>query len=107
MVDDALYQASVRSEVRERLDRPSPYDLGEQRGAAEAHLRELITPRITTLWERHFAGSGLRLEVGEAHLAWPRLFTGVFPLTVLAPGEQRTVRKASDTGGRPLAQDSL
>ncbi|WP_102125355.1 DUF4127 family protein [Deinococcus planocerae] len=86
MVDDALYQAFARAEVRARLNNPSPFDLGEQLGAAEAHLREIITPRIQTLWERHFAGTGLRLEVGEAHLAWPRLFTGVFPLTVSAAG---------------------
>ncbi|CAM3548623.1 DUF4127 family protein [Deinococcus frigens] len=84
MVDDALYQAFARSEVRERLNSPSPFDLGEGRGAAEAHLREIITPRIRALWERHFSGRGLELDIGEAHLAWPRLFTGVFPLRVRA-----------------------
>ena len=82
MVDDALYQALVRSEVRTRLYQPSPYDLGEQRGEAERHLREIITPMIEALWARHFAASGFKLKVGEAHLAWPRLFTGVFPLEV-------------------------
>ena len=82
MVDDALYQAFVRPEVRSRLDRPSPYDLGEQRAAAEGHLREIITPMIENLWARHFADEGLELSVGEAHLAWPRLFTGVFVLNV-------------------------
>ncbi|EYB67632.1 hypothetical protein DEIPH_ctg033orf0043 [Deinococcus phoenicis] len=82
LVDDALYQAFTRPEVRARLDNPSPFDLGGQRAAAEAQLRELITPRIRALWEHHFGRTGLRLEVGEAHLAWPRLFTGVFPLTV-------------------------
>ncbi|GAA5512126.1 hypothetical protein Dcar01_00840 [Deinococcus carri] len=84
MVDDALYQAFARAEVRAQLDHPSPFDLGGQRAAAEVHLRELITPRIRALWERHFAQTGLALEVGEAHLAWPRLFTGVFPLRVRA-----------------------
>ncbi|TSA87830.1 DUF4127 family protein [Deinococcus detaillensis] len=82
MVDDALYQAFVRSEVRSKLDAPSPYDLGGQRAEAEAELQSIITSQIWALWERHFAGSGLKLDVGAAHLAWPRLFTGVFPLTV-------------------------
>lgn len=82
MVDDALYQGQTRAEVRGRLVAPSPFDLGEQRAAAEAHLHELITPRIRALWDTHFAGTGLPLEVGRAYLAWPRLFTGVFPLTV-------------------------
>lgn len=82
MVDDALYQASLRSEVRGKLREPSPYDLGEQRAEAEQHLQASITPQIQALWERHFAHSGLKLDVGKAHLAWPRLFTGVFPLTV-------------------------
>ncbi|GGM01981.1 DUF4127 family protein [Deinococcus aerophilus] len=82
MVDDALYQAFVRSEVRERLQNPSPFDLGDQREAAEAHLRALIAPRIHALWEQHFAGQGLTLDLGQPHLAWPRLFTGVFPLSV-------------------------
>ncbi|GAA5532602.1 DUF4127 family protein [Deinococcus aluminii] len=82
MVDDALYQAFTRAEVRARLEHPSPFDLGGQRAEAEAQLREIITPRIRALWERHFAQTGLTLEVGEARLAWPRLFTGVFPLTV-------------------------
>ncbi|OLV18054.1 DUF4127 family protein [Deinococcus marmoris] len=82
MVDDALYQAFARSEVRERLDNPSPFDLAGQREAAEAHLREIITPRIEALWQRHFSELGLELEAGAAHLAWPRLFTGIFPLKV-------------------------
>ncbi|CAM3413952.1 DUF4127 domain-containing protein [Deinococcus saxicola] len=86
MVDDALYQAFARSEVRDRLDNPSPFDLGEQRAAAEAHLREIITPRIEALWKRYFSGCGLELEVGAAHLAWPRLFTGVFPVRIRASG---------------------
>lgn len=84
LVDDALYQALTRPEVRAALTDPSPYDLGEQRAAAEATLRDLITPRIQALWHTHFAGRGLELHPGEAHLAWPRLFTGVFPLRVTA-----------------------
>ncbi|WP_293913614.1 DUF4127 family protein [Deinococcus sp.] len=82
MVDDGLYQAFVRSEVRSRLHEPSPYDLGEQRAEAEAHLDEIITPLIRSLWERQFASTGLTLDIGRPHLAWPRLFTGVFPLSV-------------------------
>ncbi|WP_309569876.1 DUF4127 family protein [Deinococcus sp.] len=82
MVDDALYQSWARSQVRDRLGQPSPFDLGGQRDVAEAHLRELITPRIHDLWNTHFGSENLALEVGTPHLAWPRLFTGVFPLTV-------------------------
>ncbi|WP_161881502.1 DUF4127 family protein [Deinococcus alpinitundrae] len=82
MVDDALYQAFVRPEVRARLHQPSPYDLGEQRATAEEHLQQIITPMIGDLWARHFADEGLALSVGVAHLAWPRLFTGVFPLDI-------------------------
>ena len=82
-VDDALYQAFARAEVRGRLENPSPFDLGPQRQAAEAQLREILTPRIQDLWERQFSGCGLGLELGEPHLAWLRLFTGVFPLRVV------------------------
>ena len=82
LVDDALYQAFARPEVRGALHQPSPFDLGEQRPAAESNLQEIITPRIWALWEREFAQTGLALEVGQPHLAWPRLFTGVFPLRV-------------------------
>ncbi|MDV6375926.1 DUF4127 family protein [Deinococcus arenicola] len=82
LVDDVLYQAFVRAEVRERLVSPSPYDLGEQRASAEAHLNELMVPRIQQVWEQHFAELGLALSPGEAYLCWPRLFTGVFPLHV-------------------------
>lgn len=82
MVDDVLYQALTRAEVRGALGDPSPFDLGEDRARAEALLRRLITPRTQALWAQHFAGRGLNLTLGEAHLAWPRLFTGVFPLRV-------------------------
>ncbi|MFC4425721.1 DUF4127 family protein [Deinococcus navajonensis] len=84
LVDDALYQALTRPEVRARLNNPSPYDLGPQRAAAEALLQELIGPRIQRLWETQFARTGLTLNQGVAHLAWPRLFTGVFPLQVIS-----------------------
>lgn len=84
LVDDALYQALTRPEVRVALVNPSPFDLAEQRGAAEVKLRELITPRIQAVWDAHFKDRGYQLQLGEAHLAWPRLFTGVFPLRVTA-----------------------
>lgn len=80
--DDALYQAFVRAEVREALGNPSPFDLGEQRDRAERRLAATITPEIQEVWNRHFAGSRLKLTLGRPHLAWPRLFTGVFPLEV-------------------------
>nr|WP_246351196.1 DUF4127 family protein [Deinobacterium chartae] len=84
MIDDALYQGELRARVRERLDNPSPYDLGPQRARAEELVAELVEPRARALWERHFAQEGFRLRLGRPHLAWPRLFTGVFPLEVEA-----------------------
>lgn len=82
LVDDALYQAFVRAEVRSALDRPSPFDLGEQYPQAEQELRDRMGPRVQNLWDTHFAHLPLELSVQPARLAWPRLFTGVFPLTV-------------------------
>jgi hypothetical protein len=82
MVDDALYQSQVRPQVRALLHEPSPYDLGEQRAEAEAHLNALITPLAQALWNEQFASSGETLTWGTPRLAWPRLFTGVFPLEV-------------------------
>ncbi|MFC4637099.1 DUF4127 family protein [Deinococcus hohokamensis] len=87
LVDDGLYQAWTRPEVRARLNGPSPYDLGPQRAEAETVLQDLITPQIRALWETHFADLGLQLDLGRPHLAWPRLFTGVFPLRV-TPAEE-------------------
>lgn len=56
-------------------DRP----LGE---LVKAHLR---AAGCTWAWARHFAPRlpGVRLERGSASLAWPRLFTGVFPLRLI------------------------
>ena len=81
MVDDALYQAFVRSEVRARLHQPSPYDLGEQRAAAEAHRADHDSH------DREPVGAALRgrrTETGHGRSAsgLARLFTGVFPLMV-------------------------
>ena len=84
LVDDALYQAFVRSEVRAALENPSPFDLAEQRGQAEQELQARMTPRVQQLWDAHFAHLPFELEMQPARLAWPRLFTGVFPLTVRA-----------------------
>ncbi len=82
LVDDWLYQGRVRGEVREALGNPSPFDLGEQRGSAESEIAKRITPLARDLFDKHFAPNlpGVMLEWGQPHLAWPRLFTGVFPL---------------------------
>lgn len=83
MVDDALYQAFGRSHVREALDQPSPFDLGEQRVEAERVLAEWITPATQALWDKHFQHTGFSFCWKKAaHLAWPRLFTGVFPIEI-------------------------
>ncbi|HEX7022084.1 MAG TPA: DUF4127 family protein [Trueperaceae bacterium] len=83
LVDDYLYQAEVRAEVRACLQNPSPYDLGPQRAMAERLIGELLTPRAEALWQEHFAGHGYRLDWQAPGLAWPRLFTGVFPFRVV------------------------
>lgn len=82
LVDDALYQGEVRAQVRAGLTDPSPFDLGEQLGHANERVAALMGPPMQALWDRHFAHSGHRLRPGTPHLAWPRLFTGVFPLEV-------------------------
>jgi Protein of unknown function (DUF4127) len=81
-VDDWLYQGRVRGEVREVFENPSPFDLGELRSKAETEIANRITPLARALFDEHFAPRmpGVRLEWGRPHLAWPRLFTGVFPL---------------------------
>ncbi|WP_291426845.1 DUF4127 family protein [Deinococcus sp.] len=89
MVDDALYQTLIRPQVRASLERPSPFDLGEQREPAEVRLRELMVVAAEQLWQRHFAPTGLQLQLGTPRLAWPRLFTGVFPLSVTPPHSER------------------
>jgi Protein of unknown function (DUF4127) len=81
-VDDWLYQGRVRGEVREALENPSPFDLGELCRQAETEIANRITPLARDLFETHFASNlpGVTLEWGQPHLSWPRLFTGVFPL---------------------------
>jgi hypothetical protein len=85
LVDDWLYQGRVRGEVREALANPSPFDLGELKPRAEALIEARMAPLVEELWARHFAPRlpGVRLERAPASLAWPRLFTGVFPLRLI------------------------
>ena len=82
LVDDWLYQGRVRGEVREALENPSPFDLGELRGRAESEIADRIAPLAQDLFDKHFAPKlpGVRLEWGQPRLSWPRLFSGVFPL---------------------------
>lgn len=81
-VDDALYQSEVRAKVRGQLSDPDPFDLGGQLPQANALMADLMLPKMRDLWDAEFAHVGYRLKLGEPHLAWPRLFTGVFPLEV-------------------------
>lgn len=82
LVDDALYQGEVRAQVRAGLTDPSPFDLGEQLPCANERVAALMGPPMQDLWDRQFAPLGHHLRPGTPHLAWPRLFTGVFPLEV-------------------------
>ncbi len=83
LVDDALYQGLVRSELFQALGNPSPFDLGEQHAEAEEKLNELLEPRARALWDAHFAGTGYGLEWHPPTLPWPRLFTARFPFRVV------------------------
>ncbi|CAN5778480.1 DUF4127 family protein [soil metagenome] len=85
-VDDYLYQARVREGVRQQLHNPSPFDLGEQLEEAEYLVGRFIKPLARALWDKHFAENDLTLHWQTPTLAWPRLFTGVFPFTVEATG---------------------
>ncbi len=82
LVDDYLYQGRVREEVRRALGEPDPFDLGPRTAEAERQLAERLEPLAHGLWQRHFAATGLNLIWQEPRLAWPRLFTGVFPFEV-------------------------
>lgn len=93
LVDDWLYQGRVRAEVAKVLAEeigspPNPYDLGDFKFGAEMHLEARLEPLVWALWQEHFAPRlpGVRLERGPARLAWPRLFTGVFPLKFRSAG---------------------
>ncbi len=81
-VDDYFYQARVREGVRQQLHNPSPFDLGEQLEEAKYLVGRFIKPLALNFWEKYFAEEGLTLSWQTPTLAWPRLFTGVFPFTV-------------------------
>lgn len=82
LVDDALYQGGVRTELNRALGHPSPFDPGAQHAEAERKLNALIKPQARALWDTHFAGTGHTLEWHPLTLSWPRLFTGRFPFKV-------------------------
>lgn len=81
-VDDYLYQAEVRAILAEQLDDPNPIDLGAQVEEAEHLLDKMIEPLARAFWNRHFAHEPMKLIWNRPYLAWPRLFTGVFPFHV-------------------------
>ena len=82
LVDDWLYQTRVRGEVRSALNNPSPFDLGALKPRAETEIEARIKPLALEVFETHFAPRlpGVQLRWHGSSLAWPRLFTGVFPL---------------------------
>ncbi len=80
-VDDYLYQTLIRKEVSLNLQ-ADPFDLGEKKHGAEQMISGKIEPLAKQFWEKHFSVSGYTLEWQEPSLAWPRLFTGVFPFRV-------------------------
>lgn len=95
LVDDWLYQSRVRAEVREAMTHelgyiPNPFDLGDLKYGAELHINQRLTPLAQELWQKHFAPSlpGIKLEWSRPRLAWPRLFTGVFPLKLVREGAE-------------------
>jgi hypothetical protein len=81
-VDDYLYQAIVRQEVAKQLINVNPWHLGKDSKTAEKLIGELITPLALKLWREQFSKTNFRLDWHKPRLAWPRLFTGVFPLQV-------------------------
>jgi Protein of unknown function (DUF4127) len=80
-VDDYLYQTLVREQLRQKL-RADPFDLGPKQTEAENHLGKLSEPLAKEFWQTHFSPTGLELIWETPTLAWPRLFTGVFPFRV-------------------------
>lgn len=87
LVDDYLYQAEGRQAVWQRLEDPDLFDLGTQEAEAERLIGALLEPRARELWQTHFSGTGLELSWAAPRLAWPRLFTGVFPFRVVKPNQ--------------------
>jgi hypothetical protein len=80
-VDDYLYQTLVRPEVQQKLQ-ANPFDLGEEKARAEKLIAEKMEPLARAFWQNHFAPSKYNLIWQEPSLAWPRLFTGVFPFRI-------------------------
>jgi hypothetical protein len=80
-VDDYLYQTVVRKEVNAGLQ-ADPFDLGNKKSLAEKMIAEKLEPLAVHFWEKHFASAKLKLVWKTPSLAWPRLFTGVFPFRV-------------------------
>jgi len=81
-VDDYLYQAGVRAVVAGELDGANPFDLGAQTAEAEHLVEEKMRPLAQAFWNKHFAQEDVDLVWERSSLAWPRLFTGVFPFSV-------------------------
>jgi hypothetical protein len=81
-VDDYLYQSCVRPKLNQHLHQPNPFDLGDKKLEAENTLNDLLYPLALEFWQKHFADAGT-LQWKPSYLAWPRLFTGVFPFEVL------------------------
>ena len=84
LVDDWIYQGEFRLQVWNALERPSIFDLGDLKARAESEIELRMKPAALELWNTHFAPHypNLKLEWNGSSLAWPRLFTGVFPLKV-------------------------
>jgi Protein of unknown function (DUF4127) len=80
-VDDYLYQTIVRKEVYLNLQ-ADPFDLGDKKARAETMIAERIEPLAQQFWQKHFASEKLELVWKQPSLAWPRLFTGVFPFHI-------------------------
>jgi hypothetical protein len=91
LLDDWLYQGIVRRQVYAKLEADtgkavSPFDLGDLQWGAEMEINRRIEPLAQDLFDRHFAPSlpGVKLEWNRPRLAWPRLFTGVFPIRFIS-----------------------
>jgi hypothetical protein len=80
-VDDYLYQTLVRPQVHEQNQHLNHYDLGEHKIKLETLVNQKIETLALEFWQKHFANAG-RLQWKPSYLAWPRLFTGVFPFEV-------------------------
>ncbi len=80
-VDDYLYQTIVRKEVYQELPADS-FDLGKKKDKAEKMIAEKLELLALEFWQKHFASEQLSLHWEKPSLAWPRLFTGVFPFRV-------------------------